>query len=318
MSENEFELYLSLLSRFLRLKPDQRLEISDELRSHLEDRLNDLVAQGLSREQAVRRALEEFGDAASLADHFTQLAQGRRRRFIMRCTLSTIAATAAAVLVAMAFWPVDRALQGPARAVADNSKEAATAATTEEARKAEVERILDSTTLTIEFNAAPLSDVIGYLSEKLNVDSHINPNVNRDTLVTLNITRRPVSARTVLELALEQASAGYTIRDGIVYVTAEALHFETQVYNCRDLLASLAPLVPPQPRSAVDPYQPTRAESLVAVITGTVQPATWGDVGGLASIRELDGLLIVKQSQQVHREIRELLKLIQDNLTKGR
>ena len=31
MSENEFELYLSLLSRFLRLKSSQRGEIADEL-----------------------------------------------------------------------------------------------------------------------------------------------------------------------------------------------------------------------------------------------------------------------------------------------
>jgi hypothetical protein len=35
MSEREFELYLSLLSRFLRLNPNQREEIADELRDHL-------------------------------------------------------------------------------------------------------------------------------------------------------------------------------------------------------------------------------------------------------------------------------------------
>ncbi len=57
MSEREFEIYLSLLSRFLRLKPDQRGEIADELRDHLAERLEELTAEGLSREEAIQRAL---------------------------------------------------------------------------------------------------------------------------------------------------------------------------------------------------------------------------------------------------------------------
>ena len=106
MSENEFDLYLSLLSRFLRLKPGQRSEIADELRDHLEARLEELSKSGLSREQAIHAALEEFGDAADLARHFTHIAQRRKRRFIMRCTVGTVVCLTAAILVTTAFWPV--------------------------------------------------------------------------------------------------------------------------------------------------------------------------------------------------------------------
>ena len=58
MSEKEFQLYLSLLGRFLRLRPGQRREIADELRDHLEERLEEISCQGFSRDEAVRRALE--------------------------------------------------------------------------------------------------------------------------------------------------------------------------------------------------------------------------------------------------------------------
>ncbi len=55
MSEDEFELYLRLLGKFLRLKPGQRAEISDELRDHLESRLDELTQSGLDRTAAIAR-----------------------------------------------------------------------------------------------------------------------------------------------------------------------------------------------------------------------------------------------------------------------
>src|SRR5579872_4773066 len=118
MAEQDFELYLSLLSRFLRLKSAQRQEIADELRDHLEERLDELTARGLSHEAAIRAALEEFGDAAELANHFTQVSRTRKRRMIMRLTFGTTAALAASLLVATAFWPEGRNVVAPGRAIA--------------------------------------------------------------------------------------------------------------------------------------------------------------------------------------------------------
>src|SRR5579864_4426774 len=115
MPEQDFELYLSLLSRFLRLKSAQRGEIADELRDHLEERLEELAARGLSRGEAIRAALDEFGDAAELANHFTQVAHIRKRRLIMRVTFGTVAALAASLLIATAFWPESR--QAPVQSI---------------------------------------------------------------------------------------------------------------------------------------------------------------------------------------------------------
>ena len=67
MPEREFELYLSVLSRLLRLNPQQKDAIADELRDHLEERFEELVRSGVPRDDAIRQALDEFGDAAGLA-----------------------------------------------------------------------------------------------------------------------------------------------------------------------------------------------------------------------------------------------------------
>ena len=49
MSEQEFELYLSLLGRLLRLEPAQREHIADALRDHFAERLHELMHSGHSR-----------------------------------------------------------------------------------------------------------------------------------------------------------------------------------------------------------------------------------------------------------------------------
>ncbi|MEZ6054615.1 MAG: permease prefix domain 1-containing protein [Planctomycetaceae bacterium] len=105
MSEREFELYLSLMSKLLRLGPEQTASISDELRDHFDERFEDLCRQGVPREQAIRQALDEFGDAAGLAADFTQLARTRRRRLIMRFSLATVFLAAAALMITRAVLP---------------------------------------------------------------------------------------------------------------------------------------------------------------------------------------------------------------------
>lgn len=305
MLQREFELYLSLLGRFLRLRAEQRGEIADELRDHLEDRFHDLVARGLPHEEAVRRALEEFGDAASLAEHFTQLARNRKRRTIMRCTLGTIGLTAAAILVATALWPSNLPLRGPAAALAGPGDK--TDGAPHDARSAEVERLLDTTLLTVDFGETPLADALEHLAETMNVDIIIQPVYDKNQPITLVAMRKPVSARTALELALEQvdASASYEIRDGLIVVTNQGPACEIRVYDCNHLL----PAATKKPASETRP-DTNSIDGLIDVITATIRPETWVAAGGLASIQAFDGMLVVKQSQPAHREIHALLEML--------
>ena len=105
MSDHEFENYLALLSRLLRLSGKQRDQISEELRAHLEDRLDELIARGVSHEAAVRQALEEFGDAAGLAGQFVAISRNRKRRWLVRLTTFSVAATLLLAAGIAIFWP---------------------------------------------------------------------------------------------------------------------------------------------------------------------------------------------------------------------
>ena len=105
MSQQEFDNYLALLVRLLRIAPQQREQVAEEFRAHLEDRLDDLLARGISRDQAVSLALEEFGDAAGLAAQLAQISTIRKRRWYMKVSAFSVAGLAAAVLLAIALWP---------------------------------------------------------------------------------------------------------------------------------------------------------------------------------------------------------------------
>ena len=255
MPEHDFELYLSLLSRFLRLKPAQRDEIADELRDHLEERLEELAARGLSRGEAIKAALDEFGDAAELAQHFTQAAHIRRRRLIMRWPFGTVAAIAASLLIAAAFWPESPQAPSPRNAVAQGfggggegaqpHKPGGTSVATEDNDKAAVEAKLsrpNGSAKSIFSGMVPLTDAIDQLSERIEVDilidrgALLDEGVAVDQPVTLKVHRANPTARMTLELLLEPVKLSYTIRDGLIMVTTTAQANQILVYNVRDLV----------------------------------------------------------------------------------
>ena len=244
MSEKEFQLYLSLLGRFLRLRPGQRREIADELRDHLEERLEELSRRGLARDEAVRRALEEFGDAAELAAHFTQLAHRRRRRFLMRLSLGSIAAVTATILITSALWPPMPAVDVPPHAVAQQQKPPArepglldgvpVLVPEDEApnvraddQQAAVEAKLDKRIEQINFDETPLKDALEFISDQIKVDILVTQkslnyaDITLDDMVTLTLKHTAVTAETALELILERAAGDgltFRIRDGFIYV----------------------------------------------------------------------------------------------------
>lgn len=107
MPENEFELYLALLAKTLRLNDKQREAIARELRDHLEQRLAELTEAGYPRYEAIKLALDEFGDASALATDLTRPRQHLQRRRIMQSTFGTLAACAAVTFAVMTLTPTN-------------------------------------------------------------------------------------------------------------------------------------------------------------------------------------------------------------------
>ncbi len=108
MSEQEFEVYLRLIAKLLRLSDAQREAISDELRDHMESRLDELSSQGIESSEAIHTALSEFGDANTLVRKLLEVNQLKTRRRIMRTTVGTLAACAAVTFVVMTLTPTNK------------------------------------------------------------------------------------------------------------------------------------------------------------------------------------------------------------------
>lgn len=110
MPEDEFEIYLTLLAKTLRLDESQRRAIASELRDHMVQRLDELTEQGLSREQAIETALAEFGDASALANDLTRNnpARMRTRRHLMQTTFGTLIACAAVTFAVVTLTPTNK------------------------------------------------------------------------------------------------------------------------------------------------------------------------------------------------------------------
>lgn len=255
MVEHEFEEYLAILRGLLRLRRKQCDAIADELRDHMDVRLEELLAEGVPRERAVQIALEEFGDAAGVGQAFIEVNRTNQRRWAMKVTAGSILGITALAFLTMAFWPEGSA-SGPNRVMAQGagseetptqpspqggdvtpSMEANNAATA-----AKLNTVLDEFIVVNE----NLLHVIDRLREEC---EGVNFLVDRAALEdagtefekeeTLGLSK--VRLATLLELILKRWDAGYYIHDGIVIITTEyyvAEATEVRVYNVEDLVYS--------------------------------------------------------------------------------
>jgi hypothetical protein len=366
MPEQDFELYLSLLSRFLRLNPAQRDEIADELRDHLEQRLEELAARGVPRDKAIRQALDEFGNAAELAEHFTRAAHIRRRRLIMRCTFGTVGALAASLLVAMAFWPQNAHIAQaplPRMGVAnetndrfvEESVQEETLAGPEKAQppavpaddpRAQVAVKLETRIDVGGMSEQPLEKVVETIGDLVGVDILFDVQALTDegtaidsSIRKLKITHTQLTARGALELILEPLKLGFTIRDGIVLVTTTTKlseQLEIRMYNVRDLLEperhetaradagegagegffsveSAVTAIAAAQVGQLGNHEPAArggSGSLIQVMTRSIDPDTWDEVGGPGSIVTYNGLLVVRQTSAVHAKVEKFLEMM--------
>ncbi|MCB1133868.1 MAG: hypothetical protein KDN05_22305 [Verrucomicrobiae bacterium] len=250
MSEQEFEVYLRLIAKLLRLSDKQREAISDELRDHMEARLDELMEGGMGREKAIHAAIEEFGDAAGLAEEFTQITRHYTlRRRIMRTSIGALAVAATIALTFLYLLPQHRpGVSGPADAFAqgaDTSEEALVASTQEAAGTLQSL----SKRITVDYNDTPLGVVFDQLRGETGVNIFVNwtvlegVGIDKDYQVTLSL--RDTSAHTVLALLFQLLNPAlpepieYAVMDDVVVVaTASEINDMrvVRIYDCLDLM----------------------------------------------------------------------------------
>jgi hypothetical protein len=168
----------------------------------------------------------------------------------------------------------------------------------------------------MDFVETPLQDVIDFLKEQhrieIQIDAKALSDVGIDPATPITKNLKNVSLRSALKLMLRQLDLTYVIQDGALMITtpeeAETRSI-TVVYPVGDLISSRFR----DPKTGeIWTADQADYDSLIDLITSTVQPTTWDDVGGPGSIAPFPATssIVLSQTQDVHEQIDALLSTL--------
>jgi hypothetical protein len=271
MSKEDFDRFLALLGGFLKLDKKQRLMISDELRDHLEMRVEALVGAGVDESNAQQQALEEFGDAAGVAARFAFLSQMRTRRRIMKIASISMLVAIPVVIATILFWPEtrNRGLNLPVASAQDEDPVVKSENESSDAESADsqgsnilsgknfrptgVNQQLGVTTSNPEDLAAeaklelPFSvdsgsifqDVVENITQNVGLqvilDESAKDTITRDTEIEENFSLHEISLRSALDLLLKKYDCTFTIKDGMLVILSEDEAESEQIIRVYDV-----------------------------------------------------------------------------------
>ena len=167
----------------------------------------------------------------------------------------------------------------------------------------------------MKIDSVPFADVVDALRDLTSSNIFVNwraleaAGIDRNVPVSLRL--RDVAFKDVLSLVLRNVGGGttYKVENGVVVIDApkqpaKAPKLSTKTYEVRNLL------------SGEITEQTTKAQmsELQRVVITTVQPATWQRGG--SGIAAFDSRLIVTAPDDVHKEVAQLLKMLQRDAAK--
>lgn len=252
MRNRQLELYFAKLKSDLMASDAWSPEIEEELRDHATSQIEELVAQGITEEEAVRQVIGELGSVGLLADSFTELEDFRKKRWMMRFSAIAISSCFVFTILIGGMWPANHRV-GLLSNLAGQDPEPTPGAVvpksaTRAERTARTREILENETISVDFVDIPLNDAIVELGERLKVGIVVDKQclesegVTTEQPVTLNLN--DVRASTVFEMLFRAVGSdiGYTVRDGLVVITSGPSASEElnhKVINVRDLTSKL-------------------------------------------------------------------------------
>jgi general secretion pathway protein D len=205
------------------------------------------------------------------------------------------------------------------------------------------------THVTLDFKETPLVEVANWFSSKLSVPVLLDNRTLEDAGIDHSLPRTLkvefITARAALKLLLDEIELVYLIQDGYLLITTQDKAdtvLLTRVYPVGDLLTvgdgsgmgstrsaivsgsttvgnSSSGTYPPHEQSTRYPSSTQTTtktirdfDSLIEVITSTVTPQTWDEVGGPGSISPLNAAdcIVISQTREVHDQVLELLRAL--------
>lgn len=196
-------------------------------------------------------------------------------------------------------------------------------ASAQDTARHEYESKLNNLKVSLDFQNAPLDSVVDYLREISGMNIFTDSKV-RDKNLAISIKVNEISLRSIFSLMLKPHSCGILFKDGVLQLmTQEDLADRTmrmEIYDCRDILypisnfpgvemdltAGAGIFVAP----AEDPAgSEIPIEEMVRSHTGG---RSWEE-NPKAVVKMQNGLLVIKNTPEVHKQIRRLLDLLRSN-----
>ena len=194
----------------------------------------------------------------------------------------------------------------------------------QDAMKAEYEGKLNNIKVTLDFQNAPLDQVVDYLREISGMNIFVDSKVrDKNIIVSLKVTE--ISLRSIFGLILKPQNCDILFKDGVLQLmTREDVADRTmrmEIYDCRDILYPITNF----PGIDLD---------LNANGPGVIMGPDPGDTGGEIPIEEMvrahtggrsweenpkavcrmqNGLLVIKNTPEVHKQVHRLLDLLRAN-----
>ena len=193
----------------------------------------------------------------------------------------------------------------------------------QDATKAEVEGKLNNIKITLDFQNAPLDQVVDYLREISGMNIFVDSKVrDKNLIVSLKVTE--ISLRSIFGLILKPHNCDILFKDGVLQLmTKEDVADRTmrmEIYDCRDILypiqnfpgvdmdlnagAGVLVTPPEDPAGGEIPI-----EEMVRAHTGG---RSWEE-NPKAVCKMQNGLLVIKNTPEVHKQVRRLLDLLRAN-----
>ena len=187
----------------------------------------------------------------------------------------------------------------------------------------ETEAKLSNLKITLDFKDAPLETVVDYIREIADMNLFIDSKVaEKQIKVSLKVTE--ISLRSVFALALKPHDCGTYFKDGVLMImTLPDIADRTvkmQIYDCRDILHPIQDFpgvdIVLGDQAGVLMQDPGVSDAGEVPIAELVRAHTGGktwDENPKFSIALQNGLLVVKQTPEVHRQVVRLLDMLRRN-----
>ena len=189
---------------------------------------------------------------------------------------------------------------------------------------AATEQALAATLISVKFDKMPLKTVLSKIGDAIDQDILLNTRTleeyygfKEDEPITIEL-RKEIPAKTALHLILDPLRLSYSVKNGIIHVGipyAYSRDTYSQVHYVGDVLdvpyTWHRRLVEKDGRwvKETDKEQKLDLEQLKTLITSTVDPTLWEEVGGPFRISYFEGnlSLVVNANERVHGELEDLI-----------